>query len=336
MELVYPFVIYIGIPILFGLLFFKFHKKNLKFKEGKKIANTKYVKNTPYYQDVLKKYKMLTYWIEGLCVVSIVLALVLIARPVVVEQEEAAQYNRDIFLCLDVSSSVDELNEQLVKNLKEVVNNLKGERFGISIFNTSSVLLVPLTDDYEYVNSVLDTLQKCFNIINTKNFKNSDYLYLLDYIQSGTLVGNEQKGSSITGDALASCVYNFSNLEEDRTRVILFSTDNDLAGEPMISLQQAAQLSKEKKITVYGIAPEQIQSQDKEELEKAVKTTGGELYIQSDKSTVPTIINNIQEKQKTLMKGQQEKKQIGKPEIPFILLIFSLFVLFILNKRVKL
>ena len=36
---------------------------------------------------------------------------------------------------MDVSASVNELNEEIVKSLKEVVQGLKGERFGITIFN---------------------------------------------------------------------------------------------------------------------------------------------------------------------------------------------------------
>ncbi|MFR5029176.1 MAG: hypothetical protein ACLTDF_10800 [Coprococcus sp.] len=38
---------------------------------------------------------------------------------------------------------------------KKTVDELQGERFGIVIFNTSPVLLTPLTDDYEYVKDHL-------------------------------------------------------------------------------------------------------------------------------------------------------------------------------------
>lgn len=176
------------------------------------------------------------------------------ARPykkVVVQKES---YNRDIILCLDISTSVDDLNLELVKNLKEMVNHLKGERFEIVIFNSFAVLLSPLTGDYEYIIDVLDQLESCLEGHNLGNSKLSDnWLYQSSYLMDGTLVGNEERGSSLIGDGLASTVYNFPNLEEKRSRSIIFSTDNDLEGTPLVTLSQAAEICKENNVTVYGI-----------------------------------------------------------------------------------
>lgn len=176
------------------------------------------------------------------------------ARPykkVVVQKES---YNRDIILCLDISTSVDDLNLELVKNLKEMVNHLKGERFEIVIFNSFAVLLSPLTGDYEYIIDVLDQLESCLEGHNLGNSKLSDnWLYQSSYLMDGTLVGNEERRSSLIGDGLASTVYNFPNLEEKRSRSIIFSTDNDLEGTPLVTLSQAAEICKENNVTVYGI-----------------------------------------------------------------------------------
>jgi len=295
MELMYPFVIYIDIPIIILLLILKFKKSNI-YKDGKKVANTKYVKNIPYYKDVMRKYKILSYWAKGACLISIFLSLVLLSRPAVVDTSDSRMYNRDIFLCMDVSQSVDEVNIELIKTYKDIVNNLKGERFGISIFNTSSVLLVPLTDDYDYIISVLDTLAESFRI-NSSDYNWSDnienWFYLQYYIQDGTLLGVEDRGSSIIGDGLASCIYSFSSLEENRTRIIIFSTDNELEGEQIVTLQEAGELAKSKNITVYGISPRTIgnpclglehdldeHKNAEPEFRKAVETTGGKLYIE--------------------------------------------------------
>ncbi len=158
MELTYPIILILGIVALVGIFFFKFKKKDV-YQEGKKVANTHYTKNLPYYQELMKKQKILSIAIQATCAFSIVLCFVLVARPAEVQTSNSITYNRDIFLCMDISSSVDELNYELVGELKEIVKNLHGERFGISIFNTSSTLLVPLTDDYDYVNSILDELR---------------------------------------------------------------------------------------------------------------------------------------------------------------------------------
>ena len=348
MELVYPFVIYIGVPIIILLLIWNL-KKAHTYKDGKKIANTKYVKSIPYYNNIMKKYKMLSYLIKGISVLSIFLSLILLSRPAKVDTKESPMYSRDIFLCMDVSVSVNEVNKELVKGLKDIVKELKGERFGISIFNTSSVLVVPLTDDYDYVLSVLDTLEKSFEMnsmdyTGSYNVENANYLQ--KYIEEGTLIGAENRGSSIIGDGLATCIYNFTNLEENRTRIIIFSTDNELEGEELITLQKAAEIAKSKNITVYGIAPSTIgsycygeghdHSNAEPDFKKAVQTTGGDLYIESSNATAKSIINNIEKQQKTLLQGQKETRKIDKPEVPFIMLLISLLILFILNKKVSL
>ena len=211
MELIYPFVLILAVLVIILLFVLKFKKDSI-YKSGKKVANTKYIKDDPYYKKIVKRYKICSYFIKGLCMVSILLSFLLLSRPATVDTVDNPMYKRDIFLCMDVSTSVNELNKELVEKLKETVKSLKGERFGISIFNTSSVLLVPLTDDYDYVLDVLDNLAKSLETyeVDYNYSEHDDFLYLRKYIQSGTIVGNEENGSSLIGDGLASCVYSFS------------------------------------------------------------------------------------------------------------------------------
>ena len=334
MEIVYPFVLIIGIPIIIVLCVLKLNK-NDSYENGKKVANTEYVKELPYYKEMLEKYKKLTYLIEGICVVSIITTLILLARPAKVDTSENSNYARDIFLCMDVSASVDDLNVELVDNLKSTVNSLKGERFGISMFNSSSVLLSPLTDDYQYILNELDKIHSSFKL----NIDRTSYDYdweTSQYIVSGTIQGADERGSSLAGDGLASCMYNFSNLDEERTRIIILSTDNDIAGEEIISLLDAAKLCKEKNIIVYGIAPDTIQEDDEKDFKKAVEETGGKYYTMSDKSQVKDIVKNIENTSKSLIEGNQEIRKIDKPFIPFVVLLISISVLFVLDKKVNL
>lgn len=334
MELRYPFVIVIGIICIIALFFL--NKKNRdKYKEGIKVANTKYLMENIEYKAIIKKYKFFYYVAFVICIFALFFSFILVSRPAKVETTDSTMYNRDIFLCMDVSRSVNELNEQLVENLKEVVKNMKGERFGISIFNTSSVLLVPLTDDYEYILDVLDTLKDSLNITNNNNYTNSKYLYLYNYIMAGTIVGNNDRGSSLISDGLASCVYDFPDLNEDRKRIIIFSTDNESLGTPLLTLKEAANLCKEKNIVVYAVTPNEIKSNDKIELEEAVNITNGSLYTSSNKENTSNIINSIEKQEKSLIKGKKERKTTDVPQIPFIILIILIFVFSILNIKVN-
>ncbi len=337
MELTYPWVLYIGIPLLvvFIVILFLLKKKE-KYKTGKKIANTQYAKNNPYYSKILTKYKVLTALLNIFCIFCIAISLVTLARPAKVETAESRLNNRDIFLCLDVSTSVIELDDNLIKEIKETVKNLKGERIGVSIFNTSSNLLVPLTDDYEYVLEVLDKLDESLAAYSSTDL---DSFTLTQYSQAGTLVGNETRGSSIIGDGLASCIYSFPNLEEEkRTRVIIFSTDNDDAsfGGPIVSLKEGGQIAKDNGIKVYALCPDAAGEEDKEELKEVAETTGGQFYIGEDKQAVSEIVSKIESLQKTEVQGTKEVKRTDQPQIPVILLIISIGILFIINKRVKL
>lgn len=333
MELRYPICLLIG-ALLIILTIFITKKKGRLYEKGTKVANTSYIKEDPYYQKVLKQYTTLTNVIKILCVITMVAATILMARISSINSIDTNEYNRDIFLCMDVSDSVNELNLEIVKNMKETVNSLKGERFGISIFNSSNVILVPLTDDYNYVLDTLDKLSEAIDIrVNGSPLTTEGYSEAFTYLMSGTLEGNQQRGSSLISDGLASCVYSFPKLDEqERTRIIIFSTDNDLAGTPLVTLDQAAQISKDKKVTVYGVGTTLMDEQDKTEFKNAVLKTGGEFYEQSN-SSVNSIVKNIERHSKTLLEEKNKTYQIDKPLIPFIFLLTSIIIIIILEKR---
>ena len=269
-----------------------------------------------------------------LVVISIIFSSILIARPVTSKVTEETKYSRDIFLCMDVSTSVNDLNENLVSTLKDTVKNLQGDRVGISIFNTSSTLIVPLTDDYDYVLDTLENLQKALKVNNEADYKNEDFYYLQQYIRAGTLVGNPERGSSIISDGLASCVYNFPDLNENRSRIIIFSTDNEMSGEPIITLSEAANLCKEKNITVYPIAPSSVRKTDLEGLKNVAEVTGGEVYTETTSNTTTSIVKNINEKAKSVTKTSVKKDKVDVPFIPFTILVCSILILVILDRKV--
>ena len=325
MELIYPWILAIGVPLLIIGIIWKMKKPDI-YKSGKKVANTKYIENMPYYKKMVKRYKVLSYLIKGICSLCILLSLILLARPASVETIDPSQYNRDIFLCMDISGSVRDLDIEILKKFEEIVKGLKGERIGITIFDSSAVVLVPLTDDYNYL---LDTLSELRSSLEASD--NGDYSSMT-YYMAGTMENND-RGTSLIGDGLASCVYNFSNLEEKRSRSIIFSTDNRANGEQIFTLSEAAELSKNKGITVYGFGTETVD--EEEEFESAMKLTGGDLYKSGSLTTVSDIIDKIQQKEKNLVKGQKQTIKTDIPQIPFVILIISVLVLFILSKKVK-
>ena len=332
MELRYPILVIIGLIVVI-LIFILIKSKKKTYKQGNKIANTHFIKNTTYYQKKIKQYKTLLLLSKLLCLFVIFISFYLLSRPYTTDKIDKKQYSRDIILCMDISSSVDNLNYELVDNLKQTVKSLKGERFGISIFNTTSVTLVPLTDDYEYVISVLDQIKKSIDTRYSYDFMSENYLYNSDYIISGTIEGWEESGSSLIGDGLATCIFNFSKQEEQRTKIIIFSTDNDLQGTPLLTLDQAAEISKRKNIIVYGIGTIDMIEENKNEFKNAVLKTGGSFYLPNTQS-VKKIVDNIESTSKSLIKVDSKKFNIDDPFVPFILLCTASICLIIINRRV--
>ena len=207
---------------------------------------------------------------------------------------------------LPKGTSFNDLNQEIVKTFKETVKKLEEDRVGIVIFNTSAIVLSPLTDDY-------------------------------DYILKGTTIGYDEYGMSLIGDGLASCVNTFANtdrnnkelMSEDRTRIIIFSTDNQLSGYPIFTLKEAAEFAKSKKIKVYGIATSSIRPIHKQEFQEAMQITNGKLY-ENAKETVSSIIQEITSTNKSILKTEKETIQTDIPQQAFLILImgFSIYVIF--------
>ncbi|MBR3524114.1 MAG: hypothetical protein IKN87_05495 [Bacilli bacterium] len=333
MELRHPLVLLL-IPLIIIIYLFINRKRKNNYIGGSKIANTNYIKESTYYKKKLRSYKIFLFLVKTMCFISIIISVILLSRPARIETRKINEYNRDIFICMDVSLSVNELNEELVDELKKLVKKLDGERIGISIFNTSSVTLVPLTDDYDYLNDTLDQLKTSFHALgsNGSKYYDENYLYNYSYLMSGTLEDNQTKGSSLIGDGLASCVFSFSNLDEkNRTRAIIFTTDNDLAGTPSLTLDEAATISKKKKIVVYGISPKVVTK--KNEFKDAMLKTNGKYYNITDLK-INNIVSDINKTSKTLLDTKKETKEYDIPAFPFIFLLSSIILLFIASRKV--
>ena len=345
MELMYPLIIYIGVPLVLVLFLIRFKKKDT-YRKGNRVANAEFVETNPYYKKLVVQYKVFgTIAMLGLLIATWV-SLVLMSRPVEVDVVTEEIKNRDIFICMDISGSVDETNVALMDELKTVVESLDGERFGITIFNAKSVLLIPLTNDYKYIMDTLDDLEESFNesLLYTKYLEGEylteeemDIVNNFDYQKyyykyAGTL---GEQGSSFIGDGLATCLYNFSDLETntDRTRIIIMTTDNELNGTPLISIEDAADLCTKHDVKVFGIAPSHIANE--EQFKGAVLSTGGAYYNTTDEKAYEKLVNDIKATDASVLE-KTETIVYDQPELLVILLVVFMGIYFALSRKVKL
>ncbi len=334
MELKTPLVLYISVAVAvaFGIAAFIYIRRKKKYSGGKKAYLPEYLSKESIYKTRMAWYVVLKYVLIALIITSIILSGYLMARPYKAETKQLANYNRDIILCLDISSSVDNLNATLIDKLKEIVEELNGERFGIVIFNTSPVLLCPLTNDYQYIIRQLDSLkeglQMRLDYTNKQILPSAKYSQVEAFLENGTLVGFPDRGSSIIGEGLAGAVLDFYDIEEkpDRTRIIIFTSDNENAviGDEIVTLPEAGQWAKERGITVFGIGTEMMKDADRRMMQDTVEMTGGSFWNGEDDEVVAEIVSNLRREMASLDDTQYEIVENELPETPFRLLLLSI------------
>lgn len=336
MELIFPWVIYIGIAVVGVLGFISFTKKH-KYKAGKKVANSSLLMETGVYKSLLGRYKLLRVLVVVLLLASVSVAFVMLSRPASIETIIYKESNRDIMLCLDISDSMDDLNNEICEELKDMVKHLDGDRFGITIFNAKAIELVPLTSDYEYVIDTLDQLGKAFEY--SSNTSAMDFIfdyYTFDYATyyykyEGTL---SDYGSSFIGDGLATSLFNFSDLYDnpDRTRLIVFCTDNELNGTPLVTVSEATDLCRKNNVQVFALYPDK--TVDIPEFVADIEKTGGEAFRGESRHGMDDLIDAI-EATDTSDIIEEKTVETDKPEMLFIALVTLLGLYFVVCKRLK-
>ncbi len=357
MELMYTEVVIIGVIALLAalLIIYLLHRKKTgSYTSGTKAANTSRIRGSKLYRSLIIRYRvLLSVMLLGFAG-GMVAALFLAARPYRTDDVVSGVKKRDIILCLDVSYSLYDLNAEIVDYYKGVVAGLDGDRFGINIFNTSSVTYVPLTDDYDYVIERLDELdgyfamqkeyfEEYYTVYNDFNYMPDDkyarYAELqdkLDYFEAGTLYENWYRGSSLIGEGLGTALYSFPYLgSSERTRVIIMSTDNENNAfvKEVLNLREAADYCKKNNVTVFGIFPSQEKFYLPEEYDyssclsgfkEAVESTGGKFYIRTRSQTVEEIVKDIQKQEAMLVKIVMTRQTVDLPRVPFIIMLICL------------
>lgn len=321
LEMMYPEII--GYALLASFLLLFVWRKKSNYKKGVVVANTQFIKNLKYYKSIMIKYRIYNIFIKTICILLIFAFAVLTARIFSTKEHKEEIYNRDIMLCLDVSGSVWELDKEIITTFVDIVDNLKDERFGLSVFNASPINVIPLTTDYNYSTSMLKEI--------SKNMEEGD-VSSSSAIFIGSAAGS--RGTSLVGTGLAYCANTFKK-NDDRTKIIIFATDNELAGTDIISLEEAANYSKENDIKVYTIGTKTIKPNEKIGMQNVAKITNAEYYDYSSFS-VKDIVNKIENLNASSITKTAYVTKTDFPElIIFPYIIYLLPLLFLLEWRVK-
>ena len=332
LEIMYPRIIIYSLIISLGILFV--WKASKTFKKGVIVANTKYVKETKYYKKIMLRYRIYSTLIKIICFGLIFTCAFLSSRYHEIHRVGEKVNNRDIMLCMDISGSVNNLNQELVKTMKETIKALKSERFGITVFDTMPYTLVPLTSDYQYALSMLDQVETS---LKTKYnpFSPDTGSFVRDFLYGGAQdTSDNARGYSLVGDGLAYCASAFKK-NEKRTKIIILTTDNEVVGEQIITVPEATSYCRKNDIKIYAIGTKEISIDAKNELVNASKQTNGKYYDFKDYS-IKTIASEIEKLNKSSIINVERTETKDYPELIVPYLLYLLPVLFILDWRIRL
>lgn len=313
--------------------------KSIKKRQAKKAfkpyANTEDIRSLPEYKSAKKKYRLVIASVIVTMIISVLSVTIISSRPVSVTVAKPDYENRDIMLCLDMSGSMDQYIEAILGYFRVLIKGFKGQRLGITIFDGTSFLVSPLTDDYVSLNKVMDDIVRA------------------DSVYSLVLAG----GSSQIGSGLLGCVNNFDRLgEAERSRSIVLATDN-YSYDPKVTLSQAANYAKRYDIAVYGLSTQDKRSQQEvdnlndggesekleyevfKEFREAMVNTGGAYFIFSDVSNEDAtrrIINQIMAQAASRYEGADALVVKDEPIVPTIIALASIIIFVIMAWRLGL
>ena len=300
-----------------------------------RAANTSRLKKHPLYKRKLMQARIYRIIAAAGILLALTASLFLMARPYRRETVKDPAARRDIFLCLDLSSSNYAGLKDLAEEIGRVIDGLDGDRIGISIFNTSSIRYVPITDDYVFARERLDALvgylsaedefmedyaqkyDSVFDIPESERPRYEELNSILSTFDDGITAGYELKGTSAVGEGLASCLFSFPELnKEKRTRIVLFVTDNheELLEDPLVTLEEAAGMCASDQVTVFGFYPGSSQAgqgapgsrqagggssaaEEMRRMKSAVEMTGGSFYDRYSSITAEQILDDISSKE---------------------------------------
>lgn len=304
------------------------------------VANSRYMDRIPSFVRAQRAARVVRASQVGIAVLAVLAASVLSGR-IATERIETPEFaSRDIVLCLDVSGSMYEYDTEILATFATMVGSFEGERVALSIFNSTSRTVFPLTNDYDLIQRELEQGAEAIDFdefgyrLGTRDYSDEKVRQYVDFVEGTKGIPDE---ASIVPDGLASCAQVFDQAEQDRSRSIIFATDNEVNGTPIFTLEEATQRVADRDIDLYTFYPGAYECGPGcfEELQTATEDQDGQLYESSDPQAIPAIIEAIQRNQAEVLGAQPTVVRTDHPSVPFVLTFLSLVGILVLGWRAR-
>ena len=134
----------------------------------------------------------------------------------------------------------------------------------------------------------------------------------VDDLYTRTSAGDRFTGASLIGDGLVSCTQSFDYADKDRSRTILFATDNWLEGSPAFELKEAASIAQKRKIRVLGLLISGY-PQGRNEFRSTIQGIGGKVYDARGARAGDQIVKEVQAQDKKELAGAADVSVVDTP-----------------------
>ncbi|MBD8080335.1 VWA domain-containing protein [Cellulosimicrobium arenosum] len=303
------------------------------------VANSAYLARLPAFTAWVRRYRLLQGVVAVGLLVGVVGAGAVAARPAQTDVVTDRLGTRDIVLCLDVSGSMLPYDGAVLKVYQELVENFEGERIALSIWNSSSRTVFPLTDDYTLVQ---EQLQAGVDAVDKDpsdfDWDGSDDAEILEFAQFTAGTTANLAGASLVGDGLANCALQFDEEDTDRSRSIILATDNYVSGEPIYTLEEAADLVSSRDITLnglYGGTEFYRDTPEETEYRETVEDGGGLYFFADDPSAVQSMVDDVVAQQAVELDATPEVQVTDRPAGWFLVALGGVAVLLVAAWRVR-
>lgn len=304
------------------------------------VANSQYLSALPAFREWVLRYRLLQGVTAAALLAGVVGAGAVAARPVETDVVVDRLGTRDIVLCLDVSGSMIEYDGAILTVFQELVDSFEGERIALSIFNSSSRTVFPLTNDYALVQ---EELQAGIDALDEDPAEfdytgGSDDADILEFAQFTAGTTANLAGASLIGDGLASCALQFDEGESDRSRSIILATDNYVSGEPIYTLPQAADLVTSRDITLHGIFGGSTRYEgtpEETEYRQVVEAGGGLYFLADDPAAVQGMVDDVVAQQAVELDAAPEVMITDTPTAWFLVAVAGVGLLLVVARRVR-
>lgn len=308
------------------------------------VANSAYVESVPAFAGLMRRYRLLQGSLAAALVVAVVGVGAVAARPVERKVVSDQLGTRDIVLCLDVSGSMVSYDGKVFEIFGELVKSFHGERIALSVFNSTSRTVFPLTDDYALVEEQfregIEALDKDPSLLDFESgTEDKDILEFLQFV-AGTMANIS--GASLVGDGLANCALQFDEEDTERSRSIILATDNFVSGEPIYTLEQAADLVDSRDIALHGIWANTDPGGfagygvgGEEEFRASVEKRGGLFFTADDPSVVESIVDDVVAQQARDLGARTEIVVTDLPGLWFLVVVLGVAALLVIAWRVR-